>query len=569
MYVNSIVSRLPIWSTISLLTLGLNSLAYGQALPLPPVRAIGSEVQRPALPQSRIPAPFKIERPTSEAPAVDPSFLVDRIQIDGSTDLSAAEQAALTAPLAGRLVSLSELTGLADRISALYAERGFALAVAIVPVQTVIDGVVHLKVIEGRIDQIDVEFKHKLTVSRAARIAATLRKRLRTVAQSGPVRTYDLERSILGIDDLSGITPSIIIRPSKSVEGAADLLVVIDTQGLEFESASDDRLRPEFGSKQAAVSLSANSLALIGDRLDLSYRRSRIDGAYDYRAIGYSAPIGNSLSRLQLNLSEAKTQAANGFLKALEFEGLERTARLGAQVPLYRTRAKSLYLNLDLAALDSSSDLFGATLIKDRVRTVEAGFSYDWADRSGASSLLELSYVKGLKGLEATDSDYPLRSRSYGSAEASYLTARLYRYQPVLGFGLTLDLAGQVVTRGHSLWASAECSFGGQVYGRGFDSGFLGGDSCVKASVELSKRFQLARFTLAPYIFADGGRVGQNGPLEFGEVREAIATSAGAGLRLTAHAGLSLDIQYARPQENPAPAMPRDGRWFFTLGYKH
>jgi hemolysin activation/secretion protein len=138
-----------------------------------------------------------------------------------------------------------------------------------------------------------------------------------------------------------------------------------------------------------------------------------------------------------------------------------------------------------------------------------------------------------------------------------------------MGLDLTVDLAGQVVTRGQSLWASAECSFGGQVYGRGFETGLLGGDSCIKASVELSKRFQLSRFTLAPYIFADGGRVGQNGPLEFGEVREAIATSGGVGIRVTVPDGLSLDIQYARPQENPAPAMPRYGRWFFTLGYKH
>lgn len=564
---NSIVSRLPIWSTLSLLTLGLNCPAYGQTLPIPPVHGIGTESQRPALPRSRIPAPFKIERPTSQAPPVDPSFLVERVQIEGATDLSPAEQAALTAPLAGRLVKLSELTGLADRISALYAERGFALAVAIVPVQTVIDGVVRLRVVEGRIDQIDVEFKQKLSGSRANHIASAVRKRLRSVVQAGPVRTYDLERSILGIDDLSGIAASVIIRPSKAVEGSADLLVVIDSQALELEVSADDRLRREFGSKQAALSVSANSLALIGDRLDLSHRRSQIDGAYDYRSIGYSAPIGNSLSRVHLNLSQAKTEAANGFLKALEFEGLERTARLGAQVPLYRTRAKSLYLNLDLTALDSASDLFGATLIKDRVRTVEAGLNYDWADRSGASSLLELSYVKGLKGLEATDSDYALRSRSYGSAEASYLTARLYRRRPVLQMDLAMDISGQVVTRGHSLWASGECSFGGQVYGRGFETGFLGGDSCVKASVELSKRFQLSRFTLAPYVFADGGRVGQNGPLEFGEVREAIATSAGAGLRLTAPGGLSLDIQYARPQENPAPAMPRDGRWFLTFGY--
>ncbi len=561
--------RLVIWSIIGLLTLGLDARAYGQSILLPSSQAIGQDATKPDLPRSRIRAPFKIERPSAASPANDPSFLIEQIQIDGSKALSPEEQSTLTQPLTGRAVMLSELMGLADRISALYAARGYALTVAIVPEQTVIDGVVHIRVIEGVIDQVVVEFRQKLSVSRATRIASAVRKRLRSVVQAGPVRTYDLERSILGIDDLSGFSASVIIRPSKTVEGSADLLVVIDRQALELAVSSDDRLRREFGSKQATLPVSANSLALLGDRLDLSYRRSRVDGAYDYRAIGYSAPIGSSLSRAHLTLSQAKTKAASGFLKALEFKGLERTATLGAVVPLYRTRAKSLYLNLDLAALDSSSDLFGATLIKDRVRTAEAGLSYDWADRSGASSLLELSYVKGLTGLEATDSDNPLRSRSYGSAEASYVTARLYRLQPVMGMDLTLDLAGQVVTRGHSLWASAECSFGGQVYGRGFETGLLGGDSCLKASVELSKPFQISRFTVAPYLFADGARVGQNGPLEFGEVREAIATSAGAGLRLMAPAGLSLDVQYARPQENPAPSMPRDGRWFFTLGFKH
>ncbi len=563
------LQRLILWSLLSLSTVGLSARAYGQSISLPSSRAMGQDAKKPDLPRSRTPSPFKIERPSAESATDDPSFLVEQIRIDGSTGLSPKEQLTLTQPLTGRAVKLSELKGLADQISALYAARGYALTVAIVPVQTVIDGVVRITVIEGAIDQVDVEFKQKLSVSRANQIASAVRKRLRSVVQSGPVRTYDLERSILGIDDLSGLSASVIIRPSKTVEGSADLLVVIDRQALELEVSSDDRLRREFGSKQAALSVSASSLALIGDRLDLSYRRSQIDGAYDYRAIGYGAPIGNSLSRIQLSLSEAKTQAANGFLKALEFEGLERTARLGVQVPLYRSRVKSLYLNLDLAALDSSSDLFGATLIKDRVRTAEVGLSYDWADRSGASSLLELSYVKGLTGLEATDSDNVLRSRSYGSAEASSLNARLYRLQPVMGLDLTLDLAGQVVTRGQSLWASAECSFGGQVYGRGFETGLLGGDSCIKASVELSKPFQISRFRLVPYLFADGARVGQNGPLEFGEVREAIATSAGAGLRLTAPAGLSLDVQYARPQENPAPSMPRDGRWFFTLGFKH
>ncbi len=556
-------------SILSLSILGLSRHAYGQTVPSPLPHSMERSTQLPDRPRSRIRAPFKVERPNPSSSTNDPTFPVEQVQIDGPTGLSLGELSALTSPFSGRLVRLSELMGLADQISNLYAERGYALTVAIVPVQTVIDGVVHLTVIEGSIDQIDVEFKHKLSVSRATRIATSVRKRLRPVVRSGPVRTYDLERSIWGIDGLSGISPSVIIRPSRMVEGAADLLVVVDTKALEVEATVDNRIRPEFGTEQAVLSASANSLALIGDRLDLSYRLSRIDGAYDYRSVGYSVPIGNSMSRAHLNLSEAKTQAAKGFLKALEFEGLERTVRLGAQVPIYRSRAKSLYLNLDLAALDSSSDLFGATLIKDRVRTLEAGLSYDWADRSGGSSLVELSYIKGLSGLEATDSDNALRSRSFGSAQASYLTARLYRNQPLIGMDLSIDVTGQVVTRGDSLWASAECTFGGPVYGRGFAVGQLGGDSCIKATLELTKTFQISRFTIAPYLFADGARIGQNGPLEYGEVREAIATSGGAGVRMTAPDGVSLDIQYARPQENPAPSMARDGRWVFTLGYKH
>lgn len=556
-------------SILSLSILGVSRHAHGQTVPTPFLYSIDRNIQRPDLPRSRIRAPFKIERPEPSSSTSDPSFPVERVQIDGPTGLTLEEQAALTAPFSGRMVTLSELTGLADQISARYAQRGYALTVAIVPVQTVVNGVVHLTVIEGSIAQIDVQFSTKLSVSRATRISASVRKRLRHIVRSGPLRTHDLERAILGIDDLSGITPSVIIRPSKTTEGAADLLVVIDTKGLETEVTLDNRIRPEFGSEQAVLSASANSLLVIGDRLDLSYRRSRIDGAYDYHSVGYSAPIGSSLSRAYLSLSEAKTQAAEGFLKALEFKGLERTARLGAQVPLYRTRATSLDLKLDLTASDTSSDLFGATLIKDRIRTLETGLSFDWADRLGARSLFDLSYSLGLGGLNATDRDNPLRSRTYGSARASYLTARLYRDQPLLGLDLSLDLTGQVVTRGHSLWASAECTFGGAAYGRGFVVGQLGGDSCIKATLELTKPFQMSRFLLAPYLFADGARIGQNGPLEYGEVREAIATSGGAGVRMRTLGGLSFDIQYARPQENPAPGMPRDGRWFFTLDYKH
>ncbi|MEY4255320.1 MAG: hypothetical protein RLZZ141_547 [Pseudomonadota bacterium] len=554
-------------SLVSIVTVSFSTPVTAQRIVTIPPGSYNKQAQPPPLSRSTSQPAFTIDRKSASPEGDEIDFVIEGVTLDGVTALSPEEIVSLTAPFEQRRVTLRELSRLVDKISALYVSKGFALTVALLPVQTTENGRVRILVVEGTIDQIDVEFKDRLSIARATRIASTVRKRLRAVAQAGPVRTYELERSILGIDDLNGITPSIIVRPSKTVEGAADLVVVIDTKGFELNLSGDDRLRKEFGRNQMGLSIAANGLVFVGDRLDISHRISRVDGAYDYRSLSYSAPVGSSLIVASILASQSKTEAVSGFLSALEYRGLERTGRFSLEVPLYRSRAKSLALNFDLAALDSSSDLFGATLIKDRVRTFNAGMTYDWAGRLGASSLLELSYVKGLEGLEATDADNPLRSRSYGSAEAAYLTARLYRDQPIGSFNLKLDLSGQVVTRGQSLWASAECSFGGSVYGRGFDYGLIGGDSCLLASLELSKRLQGSRFNIAPYVFVDGGRIGQNGPLEFGEVREAIATSAGLGLRMITRGGLSLDVQYARPQENPAPAMPRDGRWFLSLGY--
>lgn len=552
-------------STLSLAPFHAAAQTTSGALP----GSLEAQARKPVLPQSRPQAPFKLDRPSTGQVASAVVFEVTRVEVDGAAGLSPAELAALTGPLAHRTVALSELMALADRISALYARKGYALSFALVPEQTVTDGVVHLSVVEGTVDQIAVEFKGKLSARQQARIAEVVQRRLRGLVHSGPVRTYDLESAVLGIDGLSGITPSVIVRPSRSIEAAADLLVVVEAKGLEVELSADNRLRREFGAEQAVLSAALNGVAVIGDRVDLSHRRSREPGAYEHMSLGYSAPVGDTAGRAYVAASRSRTRAVSGFLSSLEFTGREETARIGLQMPLYDTRARSLMAHLELAALDTQSSLFGATLIKDRVRTLEAGLSYDWADRTGASSLLDVGYTKGLKGLAATDADNPLRSRAYGSAAASYMSLRFYRNQPVLGLNLALDVQGQVVTRGQSLWATAECAYGGQAYGRGFDTGQLGGDSCLKGTLELSRRFRVAKLALEPYGFVDGARVGQNGPLEYGEVREATASSKGLGLRLSTDHGLSLDVQYSRPQERATSALPKDGRWFFTLGYSH
>ena len=84
------------------------------------------------------------------------SFKLNDLRLNGVKALSNEELQSITAPYIGRNVTLGDLEGLAQAITARYKERGYFLAQAVVPVQTVRDGVVEISVIEGRLGKVDV-----------------------------------------------------------------------------------------------------------------------------------------------------------------------------------------------------------------------------------------------------------------------------------------------------------------------------------------------------------------------------------------------------------------------------
>lgn len=70
----------------------------------------------------------------------DATMRFSRVVFEGNTAIPSSELAALAAPLQGQAVTLESLKALAATVSAYYQSRGYLLAQALVPVQTVRPG---------------------------------------------------------------------------------------------------------------------------------------------------------------------------------------------------------------------------------------------------------------------------------------------------------------------------------------------------------------------------------------------------------------------------------------------
>jgi hypothetical protein len=111
----------------------------------------------PQSPVSQSPMP---QSPASPLPSpLEPgtTISVTRIEVTGSTVFSERELQAITQPLEGKPATLKELQSATDAIKQLYIDRGYVTSAAVLPEQTLTNGVVNIRVVEGSLERIDVE----------------------------------------------------------------------------------------------------------------------------------------------------------------------------------------------------------------------------------------------------------------------------------------------------------------------------------------------------------------------------------------------------------------------------
>jgi hemolysin activation/secretion protein len=441
------------------------SSAVAQALPQPLVPGtIEREFQPPPQPRARPPMiqlPHAQQRAPADADSI--RFGVKRVEVEGVQALPSDAIRALVAPLEGRDVSLAELIGVANRLTATYRNEGFILAQVVVPEQRLEaqDATVRLRAIEGFIDAVRFNGDVDAHAPRLDAIAEAIRG-------ARPVTAAVLERYLLLLNDIPGLRAATTLTPSPTMAGAADLEIQINRSAVAGEVSIDNRGSRAVGSWRASADVEV--MGLTGASRTALKIVSSGDRRLLFGNLQHEQGLGIEGTRLVVSAGAAfsrPTLAASLGVLAPEIES--RTLAVFIHHPLIRSRAENLALRAGLTGYDGVSLASGARISEERIRALRAGFTWDRADALQGLNVVDVEFSRGLRAMGASSFDDPGKSRASGRPDFAKATLYAARLQSVARRWSVLVAA----TAQHAftdLLSPELFGVGGEQFGRGYSA---------------------------------------------------------------------------------------------------
>jgi hemolysin activation/secretion protein len=531
---------------LGILVSGISFAASAQAPP-PSVVPNAGQIERQFVPepQPRATTGAIVVPETAEgaAPSTDEvKFVLRQIDIVGAESISAAELAGFHQPLIGQQIGLSDLHALARRITAHYRNTGYLLSQALVPAQNIEDGKARIQVIEGYV----AEFEIRGVAATEYPLIATYAKK---VLATRPIDAVTLERYLLLMNDLAGITVRGTLAPAKDKSGASTLLLDVSVQRISGGATVDNRSGNSLGPWRTMLDAQANSLLTANDRTTLRAITSW-DQKLNYFAFGHEQTFGREGGKIGLTLGVVRSQPIERFFIALNQESESDSLVLNYSYPVIRSRAQNLSVRASLGSHDGKTKIFNVVETEDHIRSARLGFTWDYADALGGVNLADVEYSQGIDGLGASRNGDPTLSRALGRVDYRKLNAYLARVQTLSARWSILAAvsAQQAYT---DLLSSELFSLGGDQFGRGFDPSELVGDHGIASKLELRYGVRqpiagIAGFML--YGFRDFGQVRQKTPQPGSDARESLS-SWGFGLRLHVSPTFTGFVEWAQPRQ--------------------
>ncbi|HEY5210183.1 MAG TPA: POTRA domain-containing protein [Stellaceae bacterium] len=559
-------------SAVAALALGaLTSLLCTPADAQPAVPGTAQPGRTPA-PFQQIPAPLSrgapVLVPSAPGPVAPPAgaanarFILRRIEFQGDTVYPQGDLQPLYARLIGQQVTVADVYGVAEAISAKYRNDGYLLSQALVPPQQIRDGIVRIRIVEGYVRRIVISGVPAGQSDLIRRIAGK-------ITRDRPLRAATIERYLLLINDLAGVTATGALAPARAGIGAADLVVTVSQKTLDGELGFDNRASEYFGNYEAYAGFGVNSLLGEYERFSARFLASTTYQTH-YTDLAFSLPVGTEGLKLQLRgLFGADHPGAA--LAPFELHDSSYLVSAGGDYPIIRSRLENwrVAASFDVREADSTSDAL-LTRQDDAIRALRVGTTYDRTDTLTGLSALNLVSVQlsqGLDFLGASDPG-PTRTRTDGRPDFTKVNLFVSRDQPIAG-PFSLALAGAAQLANGPLFFSEAFGVGGPQFGRAYDPSEILGDSGLAGSAELRftgsgdgqlvRRYQL-------FGFVDGGAVYNNGALQPGLYRHAAETSTGFGARLSLTHGFVAAAELDFPLDRVVQATgDKDPRVFFSL----
>ncbi|MCC5637938.1 ShlB/FhaC/HecB family hemolysin secretion/activation protein [Nostoc sp. CHAB 5844] len=507
--------------------------------------------------------------PTPETQPTEGSqtIRVEKINVTGSTTVFRPERfQKITQPLEGREVTVEELRKAADAITQIYLDQGYITSRAIVVDQTVSNGVVEIRVIEGRIEKIEVIGTRRLNPE-------YVRSRV-ALGAGKPVLTSALEDQLrlLRADPLfSNVEASL--RAGSGV--GQSILVVRVTEAQPFNAALtvDNYSPPSIGSERLGVNASYRNLSGLGDEFAASYYLTTQGGAnvFDFN---YRLPLNPMNGTLQLRTSFNDTNVVQEPFAAFDISGESQLYEISFRQPLIRTPREEFALSLGFTVQNGQTFTFaGPTPFgfgpdeegNSRTRVIKFGQDYVIRDVNGAWALRSL-FSFGIDVFDATSNPNPIPDGQFFS-----WLAQAQRVQR-LGTDNILIAQAELQLTPNALLPAQQFVVGGQSV-RGYRQNVRAGDNGVRFTIEdrlTVQRDESGNSTLQIAPFFDMAYVWNVDDNPNTLQRQKFIAGIGVGILFQPIPQLDIKLDYGYPliDLDDRGRNAQDDGFYFSIGYR-
>lgn len=474
------------------------------------------EIQRSELGQPRAATSFDLSQPEASATTSSggPQIAVERLKISGNTIFSEEDLIFASGYKAGVVLDLAGMKMLAERISGFYRAADYPFARALVPAQSMRDGVLQIIVVEGRYGDLVISGDESRKLAAQAFFSSLFKGQV--------IKGRDLERAALILDDQPGYSLVPALRPGTEI-GTGDLLVDLNHEKkFSGDVGMDNQGNRYTGRYRAYGEFSALSPFMLGDevRLGVLYTQEDLWAG----SASYSLPIGYSGLRGNIGYNHTYYELGKDFA-SLDATGSAKVVSAGLTYPIMRSQKTNIAVGItyqhkwleDKVGATNSSD----TKFSDSV-PVSLTFDHRDSFAGGAVTYGGITWVGGWLGLNdnlKTIDDTTARS----DGRFDKLSIDVARLQSLYG-DLTLfgRFAGQLAF--DNLDSSESFGLGGPEGVRAYPSGEGYGDEGMLAQFELRYRLN----SIEPYVFYDIGHIQFNN--DRWDTSDNDQTIAGAGL---------------------------------------
>ncbi|HEY9634919.1 MAG TPA: ShlB/FhaC/HecB family hemolysin secretion/activation protein [Coleofasciculaceae cyanobacterium] len=499
-------------------------------------------IQSPPSPPTQ-PPPTPAPQPAPNSQTIQ----VQKIEVTGSTVFGSDQFNPIVQPYQGRSLTVEQLREVADKITQLYLDQGYITSRAILVDQAITNGTVQIRVIEGSLEQIQVEGTKRLNPD-------YVRSRIQLGAGT-PINTAKLEDQLrlLKADPLfENVEASL--RAGTGLGKSILIVRVIEANPFEGSVGVDNFSPPSVGSERLGITALYRNLTGNGDAIAGSYYHTTRGGA-DNLEFSYRLPVNSMNGAIQLRTALTWNKIVDPEFLFLGLEGNSQLYEIFFQQPLVRTPREEFALSLGFTSQDSQSvsslfpeffripgsDAEGFT----RTRVFRFGQDYVRRDVTGAWSLRSLfSFGVGILG--ATTNPSPIPDGRFFSWLGQVQRVQILNQNNLLILGADIQLTPD------SLFPSQQFVIGGGQSLRGYRQNIRAGDNGIRFSMEDRITLQrdesgAATFQLAPFF--DAGYVWnvEDNPTNSSLPSQRFLAGLGFGIIWEPQPRLNIRFDYAYP----------------------